>query len=80
MSIALKGAKTTEGNNTITLTKSAAGHTTKLQAASATIKAATKSAPVSTSLFENKEQEVLRFAIKAASDKTTIKSLELTAT
>ena len=81
MSVTLSGAKTTEGNETISLwTKTVQWHTTKLQAATATIKAATKSAPVTESLFENKEQEIGRFAIKAASDKTTVKSLELTAT
>jgi hypothetical protein len=30
-------------------------------------------------LFENKEQEILRFAVKAASDKTIVKSLEVKA-
>ena len=54
-------------------------HVTRVQSATATIKPATKSAPVSTSLFENKNQEILRFAIKAASDKTTVKSLEIKA-
>ena len=78
MSVTLTNAKTTDGNNTISLWKTVAWHTTKLQAATATVKAATKSAPVTDSLFENKEQEVLRFAIKAASDKTTVKTLELT--
>jgi len=41
-----------------------------------TIKAATKSAPVTTSLFANKDQEIARFAVKASSDNITVKTLE----
>ena len=80
LTLALAWAKTTEWNNTITLSKSTAWHLTKVLGAWATVKTATKSAPVSTSLFENKDQEVARFAIKAANDKITVKSLDLTAT
>jgi len=80
MKLTLSGAKTTDWNGDITVNKNIAGHTTKLQAATATIKTATKSAPVTESLFANKDQEVARFAVKAASDNITVKTLELTAT
>ena len=45
-----------------------------------TICTATKSAPVTTSLFANKDQEIARFAVKASSDNITVKTLEFVVT
>ena len=81
MQVKLTSAKAANDNTPVAISASPrAWHSTKLQGAGATLKTATKAAPVTNSLFANKEQEIGRFAVKAENDNITIKSLVLAAT
>ncbi len=80
LNLTLNKAKVVAWNNIIPLWISVVWHITNIKHATATIKAATKSAPATESLFANQEQEIARFAIKAEGDNITVKSLEFTVT
>ncbi len=60
--------------------KSVNGENVKIEEWKITLAAATVSAPVTRSLFSNKNQEVWRFSVKADWDKVTLKDLTLTLT